>query len=275
MSRLRSIEIITLGICLLLSAGCVSGAVYHPARTIRSTPADAKLIYEDVSLETSDKVRISGWWIPAAQPRGTVLFCHGNAGNIGDRLDTYLAINALGFNTFAFDYRGYGTSGGSPSEDGTYEDADAAWNYLVATQGISPQHIIIWGRSLGGAIAARTAAYHRAGLVIVESSFTSVKELAKDLCWWVPSFLLARYTYDTRGYLQRIDVPVLVIHSADDEIITFHHGETLYKSINGQKEFLRIRGSHNHGFIDSMSVYVSSINKFINRYAQQKEAILE
>lgn len=261
-------------ICALFIAGCVAESIYHPARTIRSTPADAKLIYENVSIETTDKVRISGWWVPAEYSRGTVLFCHGNAGNIGDRLDTLVIINTLGLDTFIFDYRGYGTSSGSPTENGTYLDADAAWNYLVTQRGIAPQRIIVWGRSLGGAIAARTAAHYPAGLVIIESAFTSVRDLAKDICWWLPSFILANYAYDTRRYLQGINIPVLVIHSIDDEIIPFRHGENLYDSIKGEKVFLEIRGSHNHGFIDSLAVYAPSIDDFIKEYSGGKEAIL-
>src|SRR5208283_535262 len=112
-----------------------------------------------------DGVKISGWWVPAEQARGTVLFCHGNGGNVSGCLDTLLIINRLGLNTLIFDYRGYGNSEGSPSEKGTYADAEAAWNYLVTERKVPPDRIIIWGRSLGGAIAAMTAAKHRAGIV--------------------------------------------------------------------------------------------------------------
>jgi pimeloyl-ACP methyl ester carboxylesterase len=157
--RTRTTVYFLLGLAMFIS-GCVSEAVYHPTRTIRSTPADIKLSYEDITLETTDKLMLSAWWVPAADPEGTVLFCHGNAGNMGDRLDTLQIINTLGLNVLIFDYRGYGRSEGSPSEKGTYLDAEAAWNYLVDEKEIAPQQIIVWGRSLGGAIAARTAAHH-------------------------------------------------------------------------------------------------------------------
>jgi pimeloyl-ACP methyl ester carboxylesterase len=166
---------------------------------------------------------------------------------------------------FIFDYRGYGYSDGSPSEKGTYLDAEAAWNYLVTKQEIAPEKMIIWGRSLGGAIAARTAATHHAGLVIIESTFTSLKDLVNDRINWVPSWIVANYAYDTRHYLEKIDVPILIIHSPDDEMIPFKHGKSLYDSIKGPKAFLEIKGSHNRGFIDSKAEYESSINDFINR----------
>ena len=269
--RTRTTVCFLLGLAMFIS-GCVSKAVYHPTRTIRATPADIKLLYEDISLETTDGVMLSAWWVPAADPRGTVLFCHGNAGNMGDRLDTLQIINTLGLNVLIFDYRGFGRSEGSPNEKGTYLDAEAAWNYLVGEKEIAPGQVIVWGRSLGGAIAARTAAHHRVGIVVVESTFTSLKDLADDLFTWVPAWLLTNYAYETAHYLENLDVPVLVIHSRDDEIIPFHHGERLYDSLNGPKAFTEIQGSHNRGFLDSMSLYVASINDFIDHYIPGKGA---
>lgn len=256
---------------LILTSGCVSEAIYHPTHEIRHTPAHAGLAYEDVTLETSDAVRLSAWWVPAATPRGAVLFCHGNAGNIGDRLDTLLIINSLGLDVLIFDYRGYGSSHGSPTEQGTYLDAEAAWNYLVRQKKIAPGQIIVWGRSLGGAVAARTAAEHPAGLVIVESGFTSLEALVHDHIGWVPSWILSDYAYDTLYYLENISAPVLVIHSPDDEIVPFRHGKELYGSIKGPKAFVEIHGSHNRGFIDSLKVYASSIDDFIKVYFREKE----
>jgi uncharacterized protein len=265
----RTKSIIFVGL-LLCMAGCVSHILYQPQRIVRYTPHDAQLNYEDVSLHTQDGVKISGWWIPAEQARGTVLFCHGNGGNVSSCLDTLLIINHLRLNALIFDYRGYGNSEGSPTEEGTYEDAEAAWNYLVKERKVSPDSIVIWGRSLGGAIAAMTAVKHRAGIVIVESAFTSLKDLVHDRMRWVPSWVLTNYDYDTRHYIKEVNVPVLVIHSPDDEMIPFHHGKNLYDSIRGPKAFSEIKGSHNLGFIDSMAVYESSINGFINRYLEKQ-----
>ena len=258
-------------ILVLFASGCVSEAIYHPSLFVQSTPADIGCAYEDISLETSDTVRISGWWVPATRSRGTVLFCHGNAGNIGDRLDTVKIIHDLGLDVLIFDYRGYGNSSGSPTEHGTYLDAEAAYEYLITEKRSDPRQIILWGRSLGGAIAARTAAHHPGGLVIIESSFTSLKNLVGDHLRWVPSWLLSRYAYDTRAYLQNITCPILIIHSRDDEIVPFHHGKSLYDSISGQKRFLELRGSHNFGFMDSRAVYEAFLDAFIRHYGKQSE----
>ena len=266
-SKIRVIILLSLALFLY---GCISDVIYQPQREVRYTPEHAKLIYEDISIITADGVKISGWWAPAEQARGTVLFCHGNGGNVSGCLDTLLIMNRLGLNALIFDYRGYGNSDGSPTEKGTYADAEAAWNYLVTERKVPPDRIIIWGRSLGGAIAAMTAAKHCAGIVIVESTFTSLKDLVHDRMSWVPSWVLANYAYDTRHYLKEVDVPVLVIHSPDDEMIPFQHGKNLYDSIPGPKAFSEIKGSHNRGFIDSMAVYESSINDFINRYLEKQ-----
>lgn len=256
---------------VLFVSGCVSNAMYHPERTLRYTPAVAGLTYEDIRVETQDGISISGWWVPAVRPRGTVLFCHGNGGNIASCLDSILLGNRLGLNVFIFDYRGYGDSDGTPTENGTYLDADAAWSYLVKERGIAPEQIIVWGRSLGGAIAARTAAVHPAGLVIVESSFASLRELVNDRFSWVPTCIVAAYAYDTRHHLEQVDVPVLVIHSRDDEMIPFCQGMMLYDAIKGPKAFVEIKGSHNRGYLDSMNVYESGIMDFIHRYLGKEE----
>jgi uncharacterized protein len=273
MSVQKKARTIILFSLLFFISGCISKVIYQPRHEIRHTPADANLTYENVGFETADGVMLSGWWVPADKPRGTVLFCHGNGGNIADYLDSVVIANRLRLNVFIFDYRGYGYSNGSPSEQGTYLDAEAAWKYLVMERKISPETIVVWGRSLGGAIAARTAAEHPSGLVIIESSFTSVKDLVSDRFSWVPSWVVANYAYDTRQYLEKVDVPVLVIHSPDDEMIPFQHGKRLYDSVKGQKVFLEIKGSHNRGFLDSLGVYESSIDGFINRYWGEKETL--
>jgi uncharacterized protein len=266
-------KIIILFSFLFFFSGCVSKVLYQPQHNVRYTPADANLAYENVGFEAADGVKLSGWWVPAEEARGTMLFCHGNGGNIAAYLDSVVIGNRLRLNVFIFDYRGYGNSEGSPSEQGTYLDAEAAWNYLVMKRKIAPGKIVIWGRSLGGPIAARTAVNHPSGLVIIESTFTSLKDLVNERFSWVPSWAIANYSYDTRKYVEKINAPVLVVHSLDDEMIPFRHGKVLYDSIKGPKDFLEIKGSHNRGVIDSIEVYESSINGFLNRYHMEGEAI--
>lgn len=261
-------------ILALLTAGCVSNAIYHPSGDVRYTPRNASLPFDDVTFATLDGVKLHGWWVPAASPRGTVLFCHGNGGNISNCLDTAVIINRLGLNLLIFDYRGYGLSNGSPSEKGTYDDADAAWDYLVKVKGIRPAEVIVWGRSLGGAIASRTAETHDAGLVIMESTFTSLQQLVADRFFNAPSWLLSSYAYDTRRHLEKVRAPVLVIHSPDDEVVPYSHGKALYESITAPKAFLEIRGSHNKGYVDSIETYQPFISDFISRHLPAKEAAI-
>ena len=131
-----------------------SHLLYFPYRTLSQTPAAVGLAYEDVSFQAADGVVLSGWFVPSQRARGVLLFCHGNAGNMSHRLDSLQIFHRLGLSTFIFDYRGYGRSEGQPTEQGTYLDAEAAWTYLVHTRQLAPTEIIVFGRSLGGAIAA-------------------------------------------------------------------------------------------------------------------------
>ncbi len=255
-------------ICLSLLAalllyGCVSEMVYHPAPGVERSPADISLPYKTIRFQASDGVALSGWWVPADGAEKTVLFFHGNAGNIGGRLDTIRNIHSMGLNLFIFDYRGFGESEGSPSKKGLYRDADAAFGFLSEQMGINPESVILWGRSLGGAVAAQCAASHPAGMLILESTFTSMKDAANDLFLWVPGFVLRNHAYETLRYLEGTAIPTLVIHSADDEVIDFSHGRRLYKAAPRPKSFIELQGSHNHGFLRSEDVYISGIRHFI------------
>jgi len=265
MRLIKALRPVCIIVAVLIIAGCLSKAVYHPSVEIRYTPEHADLKYEEVFVETVDGITISAWWVPADRPRATVLFCHGNAGNMSGRLDTLIIFNRLNLNTCMFDYRGYGKSEGSPSEQGTYLDALAAYEFVRKKKNIPQKKIIIWGRSLGGPIAARTAADNPAGSLVIESTFISLKALVHDHYSWLPGFILSGYAYDTGKYLEELSIPVLVVHSRDDEMIPFYHGQELYKSIKAPKEFIEIKGSHNRGFIDSIDVYSATINDFINR----------
>ncbi len=251
-----------------LLSGCLSSFIYYPDRAMSGTPADRGLVYESVRLETRDGVRLAGWWLPAGNERGVVLFCHGNAGNISHRLDSLLVFNRLGLSTFIFDYRGYGASEGRPSEEGTYLDAEAAWDYLVRTRRVAPDHIIIFGRSLGGSIAAWLAQEHRPGILITEGGFASLRDIARDLYPWLPVGLIIRHQYDTRRYLEKVRCPVLIIHSRDDELIPFKHGQALCEAAREPKGFLEIRGSHNRGFMDSLARYEAGLGEFLGRYLE-------
>ncbi|KPK39595.1 MAG: lysophospholipase [Gammaproteobacteria bacterium SG8_47] len=237
-----------------------------PSRMVSITPAAIGLDYEAVTLQTSDGVRLDGWWIPAPAlrpPRATVLFLHGNAGNISHRLDSIGLFHNLGLAVLIIDYRGYGRSEGRPSEQGTYLDAAAAWAYLTQQRGLRPGSIIVFGRSLGGAVAAHLAVEHEPGALILESTATSMPDLAAQLYPFLPARWLTRFHYDARRALASIACPVLIVHSRNDEIIPFSHGEGLYASAREPKDFLELRGGHNDGFLATGRRYVAGLDQFI------------
>jgi len=233
-----------------------------PSRKLTSSPADIGLEYESVSINTSDQVTLHGWFVPASEEKGALLFFHGNAGNISHRLDSLKIFHGLGLSTLVIDYRGYGRSQGAISEHGTYLDAEAAWNYLTEIKNISPQKIVVFGRSLGAAIAAYSAEKHMPGALILESAFTSVPDMAAKLYPIFPVRLLSRFQYNTRQFLISVKCPVLIIHSPDDEIIPFENGLQLYRSAREPKRILKIKGGHNDGFLLSGKMYIEGMEKF-------------
>lgn len=244
-----------------------------PSRQLAASPADIGLAYESVTLTTGDDVRIHGWFVPAPGAKGTLLFFHGNAGNISHRLDSLQIFHDLGLSCLIIDYRGYGRSEGAVSEQGTYLDAEAAWNYLAETRKIPAREIIVFGRSLGAAIAAYTASRHRPGALILESAFTSVPDMGARLYPFLPVRLLSRFSYDNRRALRSVACPLLVIHSRNDRTIPYENGRLLYDGYRGSKRFLEIQGEHNGGFLTSGSAYKEGIDEFIAAaLAAQEEA---
>ncbi len=240
-----------------------------PGRALTATPEDAGFDYEDVTLETSDGLKLHGWYVPAAQARGVVLFLHGNAGNISHRLDSIAIFRELGLDTLIIDYRGYGQSQGKPSEQGTYLDADAAWHYLVSNRGVAADEIIVFGRSLGGSVAAWLANQYRPAALIIESSFSSALDMAHKLDPFMPVRLITRLDYPVKLYVSRLHCPLLVIHSRDDEIIPFTMAEAIYNSAAEPKSLLEIWGDHNNGFLLSGDRYLSGLNEFIQENLPQ------
>lgn len=243
--------------------------VYFPSRTLETTPRQIGLDFEEVSLVTGDEVRIHGWFIPADSARGTILFCHGNAGNISHRLESIQQFHRLGLSVFIFDYHGYGQSEGKPGETATYLDAESAWRYLTGTLKLDPQSIIVFGRSLGGAVATWLAARHHPKALIIESSFTSLPDIAAHYYPYLPVRLLSRFQYNSKENLRNVNSPVLIIHSPDDDIIPFRHGRKLYELANEPKQFLRINGTHNDGHLVSESAYIEGLETFLARYVDR------
>ncbi|NBB93445.1 MAG: alpha/beta fold hydrolase [Gammaproteobacteria bacterium] len=238
-----------------------------PGRELETTPARIGLLFRDVELQTADGETVHGWWLPHENSRATLLFLHGNAGNISHRLDSLQIFHELGVDVLIIDYRGYGRSSGKPSEAGLYRDADAAWDWLTGEQGIAAGDIILFGRSLGGAVAAELATRVDAAGLVVESAFTSVPDIAAELYWWLPVRWLSRLDFDTAGSVRKTELPVLVIHSRDDEIIPFSHGRRLHQIAGERGTLLEIRGGHNTGFLESRDIYGDGLDRFIDRVA--------
>ncbi len=242
-----------------------SRLIYFPTREIVSSPDQIGLSYKSVSFKAPDGVKLSGWFIPADSPRGVVIFCHGNAGNISHRLESIEILHRLRLSTFIFDYRGYGMSEGTPSEEGSYLDVRGAWNYLIEYERLAPSDIILFGRSLGGAVAAWLAGQHTPKALIIESTFTSAPDLAGELYFYLPVKLLCRYKYNALAAIKEVQCPVLIVHSQEDEIVPFRHGRMLFDAANEPRFFLEISGSHNEGFITSSSVYLNGLKAFLDR----------
>ncbi len=241
-------------------------SVYFPYRGMETAPADAGMVYEDVYFETSDGIRINAWFVPAeGEARATVLFCHGNAGNISHRLEIIGMLRGLGLNVFIFDYRGYGRSGGSPSEKGTYLDALAAYEYLRTRNDVDGKNIIIHGKSLGAAVAVELATRVSPPAVIAESGFTSVPAIGKEVYPFLPMDLVTTIKYDTKSKIGKLDMPVLIVHSTEDEIVPYHHGKELYEAATGPKELYSMKGGHNEGMLVYSGEYLRRIDAFLKK----------
>jgi fermentation-respiration switch protein FrsA (DUF1100 family) len=251
------------GLCLLLYFRQGS-MVYYPTREITLSPGDIGLAYEDLIFFTEDGERISGWYVPAPERKGTILAFHGNGGNIGHRLHLIGLLRSLGWDVCIIDYRGYGSSTGRPTEEGTYQDARAAWNYLVKERGLRPDRIVIHGRSLGGAVAAALAAEVNPAGLILESTFTSVPDLGHKLYPYLPVRWLCRFKYDTLARLSGISCPLLVAHSRDDDMIPFRHGERLFAAAREPKTFVPLEGGHNDGEDHTAPSYRAALIQFLD-----------
>ncbi len=241
-----------------------------PGRELENTPADAGMHFEDIAVETDDGVTLHGWFVPGRSSR-VLLFFHGNAGNISHRLESIRQFHDLELSVMIVDYRGYGRSGGQPTEQGMYRDAEAVWRHLAEDRAIPPGEIIIFGRSLGGSVASRLATVHNPGALILESSFTSVPDVAADIYPWLPVRLLSRTSHATRVYVQEVRCPVLVIHSREDEIIPFAHGRAIFEAAPEPRTFIELHGAHNDAHLRDQGTYIHGIAAFLDSLPQSNE----
>jgi uncharacterized protein len=224
--------------------------VFHPSTRLDASGADLGQPWEDVHFKASDGTRLNGWFFPSQQQTSTpgerlvVVLCHGNAGNISHRLGTYQLLLNSELSVFAFDYRGYGRSSGTPSESGTYLDAEAAYDWVRA-KGFPPESILVYGESLGGAVATELALRRPVRALMLVSTFTSIPDIGAELFPFLPVRLLSTIRYDTLSKLPRIKVPVLIMHSKADSIVGFQHSQKLFAAANPPKMRWELIGDHN------------------------------
>ncbi len=243
-------------------------SLFHPTRRILSTPRDVGLSYEDIYFSTEDHVRLNGWLVRApanSETAATLIFCHGNAGNMGDRIEKIENFRQLGLNVFIFDYRGYGQSQGRPTEQGMYRDGEAAFDYLRSRNDIDPEKIVVYGASLGGAAAVDVASKRPVAGLILDSTFPSAVDMGKVLAPFVPSWLIA-IKFDSAAKIKNVTAPKLFIHSPDDEVVPYDLGKKLYNMSPGPKEFLNISGNHNEGYSLSLNVFVKGVREFLTTH---------
>lgn len=244
--------------------------IFFPYKKIELTPQYIGLNYEDIYFKTNDNVKLNGWFVPIKDKTKqkivpTILFCHGNAGNISHRIEILKIFNEFNYNIFIFDYRGYGRSDGSPSEEGTYLDAVASYNYLISRDDIDKSKIVLYGKSLGGAIAIDLATRVKIFALITEASFTSTVEVGRQVYPIFPVKLLVTQKFDALSKIGKITVPKLIIHSTEDEIIPFNIGKKLFEKAVEPKEFMVTKGGHNDSFLIYTIDYMKKIGEFLNK----------
>lgn len=238
-------------------------SMYYPGRHIAFTPADAGLVYEDVSFLAEDDARLHGWWIAADHAPGTLIVCHGNAGNMGDRVGLAADLHRLGLNLFMFDYRGYGRSRGIPTEKGTYKDARAAFEVVRSRyQDTETPPIAVFGRSLGGGVAVQLALDRPVRALVVENTFTSTMDMARHLYPWLPTSL-CRFRYDSLSKVGRLRVPKLFAHALHDEVVPFSLGEALFARAAEPKAMVQLRGGHNDTGWATTPGYWETLSRFL------------
>ena len=239
-------------------------SLFFPEKALAGTPANWGLDFEDVYFTAADGVELHGWFVPG-QGEVTWLWFHGNAGNISHRLENLsLLRDYLGVSVFLFDYRGYGRSEGHASEEGTYRDAAAALAYLESPQDVDPGKIVLFGRSLGCAVAVDLASRHQPYALILESPFTSISDMAKRAVPLFPVGALLRTKYDSLSKIDGISAPLLILHGDQDEVVPIESGLRLYQAANEPKEFYVIIGAgHNDTYIVGGEEYFAELRRFL------------
>ena len=267
--------LVVMALLAVLLVGCQNSIIYHPIKYPEGLwdTSNMPLPIQDVWFEAKDGVKLHGWYIPHEGAVATLLFFHGNAGNITHRLENVFFLHHLQLNVFIFDYRGYGRSEGEPDEDDIYLDSQAAYDTVLAQPGVSADSLFVFGRSLGGTFAAYTARENPVAGLILESTFTNAVDMADRMISILPGWLVSS-KFDTVGRVSRMKIPKLFIHGTRDNLIPFTLGRELYKAAAEPKEFYQIVGAgHNNTYQIGGKDYFDKIKEFITRTtAEQKTA---
>jgi fermentation-respiration switch protein FrsA (DUF1100 family) len=238
--------------------------IYHPSRGHDVSARELGLPHETVALTAEDGVKLDALFLPAKEPRLTILLAHGNAGNLSHRLDRTIFLQSrLGASVLLFDYRGYGRSEGSPDEEGTYRDGRAAYRWLTEARGVSPDRLVLFGESLGSAVVLDLALAHPCRALVLEAPFTSVPDMAQVVLPFLPR-VFVRTQYDNIGKIARLRVPLLVLHGERDEVIPFAQGRRLFEAAPEPKRFFAIPGAgHNDTYIVGGERYWRAVSDFV------------
>jgi fermentation-respiration switch protein FrsA (DUF1100 family) len=239
-----------------------SSLLFFPSQEMQNKPSQRGWKYEEIMLDVPGG-KTCGWYLPLDNARGVVLFSHGNGDNISSWFEVTDKFRKLGFSTLLYDYASYGKSTGKISEKRCYADVRAMWNWLIEVKKIPPEKILIYGQSFGGGVAADLAKDVKPGAVVLESTFTSVPDIAARQYPFLPVRLLCSFQFDTKNKMAQIHAPIMIIHSPDDTLIPYSNGETLFKLANEPKTFLKIGGDHNSGFGESKDVYLKGWEEFV------------
>ncbi len=240
--------------------------VFYPDRRLVATPARAGLDYKDLWIDTPDGERLHGWLVEAGPGAPLLIFFHGNAGNIGDRVDNVARLVEVGISVLIFDYRGYGRSTGRPTEEGVYTDGRAVYRFALESLGYSPGDVVLFGRSLGTAVAAHVASKAVVAGVILESAFTSLKDLAWIHYPFIPGKFLVKGKFNVVEMVRGIRAPLLVIHGDRDGLVPMKLGERVYRVAPEPKEFYVIHGAgHNDTDVVGGRPYFERLRSFVYR----------
>lgn len=236
--------------------------IFIPSKNVFELPKYENL--KEITIQTEDGVKLNAWFLDNKSDK-TVLFFHGNAGNLFYNEGKIKLFNDLHLNAIMLDYRGYGKSEGSiEKEEDVYKDAEATYEYVI-NRGTEPKNIILWGQSLGGAVSIDLAQNKNVYAVVVESTFYSMDSMAHNQYWFLPTSLLGRYHFRSDKKITNIYSPILFIHSKNDEMINFSNSQKLFEKANEPKTFQETKGTHNGGLETSYNLYISAITKLLNQ----------